>query len=337
MESHRQVEDRAAAWLGKRECGDWTEQDQREFTQWMEESPAHRVAVLRLEAVWEDAGRLRALGAGLESGTVPPPGEWQRSPFFSQPNPREPSASEVVPQGNRTRPAWYATAAALLLAVALSGYLLFASRGDRYTTPIGGVASIPLRDGSKVTLNTASVVRVELSSKERRIELDRGEAFFEVAPDPTRPFIVQAGEKRVVAVGTQFSVRLEGEEIRVVVTDGKVRIDGAASTVPAIPAGNIANTGSSGIMLRKKSLAEVEDDLSWRQGYLTFRETSLADAVSEFNRYNVHKMRIADPALAATHISGTFRATNYEAFIRVLNEGFSIRAATTADITTLTQ
>ena len=104
-----------------------------------------------------------------------------------------------------------------------------------------------------------------------------------------------------------------------------------------LSAGGVARTGKAGFLLQEKPVAEVEGELSWRQGYLTFSDVSLAAAVSEFNRYNSHQIVIADPKVAALHISGTFRATNYQAFIRVLDQGFSIHAKTNEDTTTLTQ
>ena len=101
--------------------------------------------------------------------------------------------------------------------------------------------------------------------------------------------------------------------------------------------GSVASAGDAGVVVEQKPLAEAEDDLSWRQGYLTFHDTSLADAVAEFNRYNAHKIAIDDPAVAAIRISGTFRASNYEAFVRVLDDGFAIHSKSSEDSTTLTR
>jgi len=239
----------------------------------------------------------------------------------------------------------------LTFATGLIGYLW--PRGDRYSTPIGGIASVPLQDGSSVTLNTASQIHVELTPEERHIALDRGEAFFYVAHDTTRPFVVQAGNKRVIAVGTQFSVRREADDIRVAVTEGKVRIEEdaprrrrGARPETASPerqdqvfaaAGTIATTNSSGVNVQEKPIAEVAEDLSWRQGYLTFHNTTLAQAVEEFNRYNRQKIRVEEPRTAAIRVSGTFRATNSQAFIRILDEAYSIHAKTTDGSVTLRQ
>jgi transmembrane sensor len=202
-------------------------------------------------------------------------------------------------------------------------------------------------------LNTASTVRVDLTPAERRIDLERGEAFFVVAKDPNRPFVVEAGSKRVIAVGTQFSARRDNNELRVIVTEGAVRLesvggplrvsgDGAqASSGTAmpefarLPAGTIARATDGDVLVQTKSIPEAEEALSWRAGYLTFHETTLAEAVEEFNRYNTHKITIKGPRVAAIRISGTFRPTHYEAFLRLLEDGFSIKAKSTEEDTTL--
>jgi transmembrane sensor len=377
MDSHREIEDHAAALLARRDSGDWTDADQTHLEEWMAVSTAHRVAVLRLEAVWENARRLRALGAGLPPGTVPPADELQSSLFFTgslstgvvinetcgsekghdSPGPHERGAGGRL-RGPRVR---LAAAASMLIAAGVGTYFAIAPTGERYATPIGGIASVPLQDGSSVTLNTASEVRVELTPHERHIRLDKGEAFFEVARDPHRPFIVEVGSKRVSAVGTKFSVRRDGDDIRVAVTEGKVEVtDTRASSArnsrspPSVGGegsgggslhegevfltpGNIASANNAGILVEDRPLAEVVDDLSWRQGYLTFHETSLADAVAEFNRYNTHQIAVADSGVAAIRISGTFRAVNYRAFIQVLDAGFAIHAETNQDTTTLSK
>jgi len=387
MESHKQIEDEAAALLAKRDSGHWTALDQARLDEWINASTARRIAVLRLESVWDEARRLRALSAGLRPGNVPPPGAWKRSPFFDSqssltageqlpqsrtlPVDLPPSESELRSVQDATptlshstavllhnnsqapRSGWKglrrSIAATVLLAVVGTLYLWFSavSGGDRYTTPIGTIASISLRDGSSVTLNTATEVRVQLTAQVRYIRLDHGEAYFDVAHDPNRPFVVQVGHKRIIAVGTKFAVRRNGENVRVVVTEGKVRVesvdashvakgDGKFGQVFVTP-GSIANAADVGILVEKKELSSVEDDLSWRRGYLTFHNTPLADVVQEFNRYNAHKLTIEDSQLAALRISGTFRAVNYEAFVRVLNDGFAIHAVNAGDTTTLTK
>ncbi len=218
----------------------------------------------------------------------------------------------------------------------------------RFTTVIGGLQAIPLSDGSRVTLNTDSELRIALNDRERVVEIEHGEAFFEVAHDPARPFIVKAGTRRVIAVGTQFSVRRAGADLRVVVAEGTVRYEGragntqspagapSAGDVVLLPAGSIARAEGDAFQVEQRPVAEAERNLTWRNGFLTFRDTPLADAVAEFNRYNTRKIVIDDPTIAALEVGGVFRSNNVEPFVRLLQRGFAIQAAVRADRIVLT-
>lgn len=391
MERTNEIEETASAWLIRRESGQWTQTDQARFEQWLDASTHNRVAFLRLELAWEESARLKALGAGMSGDQPPAPGQWNLTPFFDQhraatgvrntpdistgtedssdipdagtvsraPAPGTVAAVTDAPAPGTVARAFprrtrhFAIAASALLAVAagFGTYQFWGGGSDRYHTPVGGLASVPMPDGSKVTLNTASEIRVAVNENQRHIELRRGEAFFDVAKDPNRPFVVEAGNKRVVAVGTKFSVRRNGESIEVVVTEGKVRVEdasrplrsnavealGSATPRPVtddvvlLTPGTIAYADEAGVLVQRKSLLEAETHLSWRSGVLMFREQSLADAVAEFNRYNERKVVIADPAVAALKVEGNFRANNVEAFVRLLESGFPVRASAEED------
>jgi transmembrane sensor len=372
MASSIEIEKTASAWLAKRDSGRWSDADQAEFGRWLRASTAHRVAFVRLEFVWEQTHRLKALGARAVPGHVPPPGEWRQPPFFERaaasvtgetataatdvstegarpgwtsPEPAPVSAEDRATRSRQetlrsTRPDWRrplsrAIAASLVLAFAFSSGWYFWPHGTIYRTDVGGLESVPLSDGSKVTLNTASEIRIAVTETERRVTLDQGEAFFEVAKDPTRPFVVSAGNKRIIAVGTKFSVRREADDVRVVVTEGRVRIErsGASGHVPVsqLSAGTVARAGDADTLVQEKPLLEAEEYVSWRTGYLVFRDTALGDAVAEFNRYNVQKIVIEDPAVAAMHVGGNFRSTNVDAFVRLIEQGFGIHAEAHGD------
>jgi transmembrane sensor len=367
MSTSRQIEAQAASWLARRDASGWLPADEAALNAWLTESTAHKVAFIRLEAAWSASQKLKALGAGVPKGVVPAPGMWRRSQFL---RPRggstvEPARAVTGPRiGSRRRRgrlAFYGVAASLLVAAAVEGVLLLWPEGSVYRTAVGGLEAVPLTDGSKVTLNTDTDVRIELSPSERRVDLEHGEAFFEVAHDATRPFVVRAGNRRAVAVGTKFSVRRDGDEVWVVVTEGTVRLEprdlphrvpgdrkqalssptsgpplsssgtgidsssAGSADVVLLPAGSVAHAAETGVLVKEETAAQAEAALSWRQGYVVLHDTPIAEAAAEFNRYNTRKIVIADPEVREIRIGGNFRSTSTDAFVRLLADGFPIR------------
>jgi transmembrane sensor len=140
--------------------------------------------------------------------------------------------------------------------------------------------------------------------------------------------IVEVADKRVTAVGTEFSVRREMDDITVLVKEGRVRIEGdrrhLGEQAMELEAGGKASTHQGEIALERVGLEEVERDLSWREGYLEFHETPLPQVVAEFNRYRREGIRIDDPRLDAIRIGGRFRCTDAEAFLALLQQGFPV-------------
>lgn len=311
--SAARIEEQAADWLARQARGSWSAIDQAQLTQWLEASTAHKVAFLRLEAAWRQANRLKALGVASRPERTPPP----------------------RPGWSHYRVASLAAAVMLVLILGVLGYLWMPG-GPSFRTAIGAVTAVPMADGSKVTLNTDSQIRIAVTGHERRVNLGRGEAFFEVAKDPNRPFVVVAGHCRVVAVGTQFSVWRAADEVRVVVTEGRVKVerdDAPAGDVPTteVAAGSIAHAGDAGVLIEHERPGEVEETLGWRRGYLFFHDLALTQAVAEFNRYNRERIVIDSPAVAAIHVSGSFRSTNVSGFVHLLRDGFSINVEQRGD------
>lgn len=334
-----EIEAAASEWLIRRDSGAWTQDERARFEAWLAASSLNRVAFLRLELAWEEAARLKALGAGIPGDHPPPRGAWTLTPFF-EPD-QKPPRTEASRCRGRSRLLPYAAAAALVMALGATLVLWLRSGGaEDHRTAVGRIESFSLHDGSQVMLNTDSEIRVQLGETERRVDLVRGEAFFQVAKDPRHPFVVRVGDKRVIAVGTQFSVRRESNDAEVVVTEGQVRVetDGSAGRGPdtLLTPGSIARAGEAGVLVRRESVAQAGERLSWRTGTLMFRDETLADAVAEFNRYNVRQIVIADPSVAALKIEGNFRATNVDAFVRLLSEGFPVQASSEGDRIVLT-
>ncbi len=331
VSARERAEEAAADWIARRERGGWTETDDAALQAWIAADFNNRAAWLRLDAAWKQTNRLKALATSAPSGAVPARDE-TRLPFFAggakvdPPAPAGPSRLVAHPRPhspNRFR----ALAAGVAIAALATAVLYGAAHRPSFQTAVGALQAVPLSDGSRVTLNTNTEIRVAVTATERRIDLDQGEAYFEVAKDPSRPFVVNAGRQRIVAVGTRFSVRRDAGDTRIFVTEGVVRVESGAPDATLLRAGSIARAGTEGMLVQQKPVAEVELALSWRAGYLIFDQTPLADAVAEFNRYNVHQIAIEDPAVGTIPVGGNFRAANVDAFLRLIESELSVVSA----------
>ena len=366
MPSSRQIELTASAWLARHDGEAWSEHDQAQLDAWLEASVEHRVAYLRLESAWLQSDRLKALGAGIPAGVVPVRGTWGMS-SRSELRDSLPAATDTTDgtrhtqsairirhqRGSRarnmprqpTRRLLRYAAGALVLALVASlalGWRHY-SRVDQasYHTAIGGLLDVPLADGSLVTLSSDSRILVTLTRGERRIDLQQGEAFFRVAKDASRPFVVSTGDRRAIAVGTRYDVRRDGADLRVIVTEGLVRLesdngpDGQRHPTTLLPAGSIATATNAGVMVRSGSVQRAEEMLNWRSGFISFHDTPLTAAVAEFNRYNSRKIVIGDPSVGALRVGGNFRWANADTFVRLLEQGFPLQAVRDKDTVVL--
>lgn len=338
---HRQIERDAAQWLARRDAGGWGDRQRAALASWLDESTAHRVSFLRLEATWNETARLQTLATGALQPQPPARGSWQDSPYFAGLAGDAPAIAPTTVRRNkagrshRTRrwPLLAAVAASLLAIAVIMGGLAWqdATHVDRgeWQTTLGAQRIVQLADGSTATLGSNSQLRAALSRRERDLYLPRGEAFFDVAHDAARPFIVHADAFRVIAVGTRFDVRHEEDSLRVVVTHGLVRLQSAQDPRLAttdLPAGSVALVRDGAVSVRQVPLDEAREFLTWRDGYVAFHGTPLAEAVTEFNRYNPHQIVIADPSLDALRVGGNFRLDNSAGFVRLMQQIFPVRA-----------
>jgi transmembrane sensor len=341
MTDSSRIEEAAADWLVRRDGDDWSAQDQRALDAWLAASAQHKVAWLRLESAWREAGRLQALAAGLPAGS-PPPRTWSgaRVPEGSPdrvPDLRDVAFAPRYRDDRARRGGWRHGMAATLAVLALGsaawgGWQMTGREQGTYASTVGQIQTVTLPDGSTATLSSDSRLELRISRSERHVSLVQGEAFFDVARDTRRPFVVETEGRRVAAVGTRFSVRRDTEAVRVVVTEGKVRLesragrDGRAQPVALLPAGSVATAGRNGVLVRSLPVADAERYLEWREGFLTFDDTSLAEAAAEFNRFNTRKLELADATVAELRVGGNFRWSNADGFAHLLEQGFPVRA-----------
>ena len=329
------IEATAAAWFERREWSAWDASAEREFQAWLSASTAHRIAFIRLEAAWERADRLKALGAGIQAGRVPARGTFA---IGSQAAGIEPSRADTVPSDTQSTRSdahsrrwfgWPLAAAGSLAAVAILAWYVSTPHWQTLVTGVGSIAPVTLSDGSRLMLDSNTRLRVAFDSHHRTVRLDKGDAVFAVAKDPARPFTVEITDKRVVAVGTLFSVRRNEDEIQVLVQQGRVRVEDRSDPASApqtteLARGEEAETHRGEIALSHPGLQEIERQLSWRDGYLAFEGTPLTEVVADFNRYLAKPIEIDDPSIESIRIGGRFRCTDPEAFLALLQQGFPV-------------
>ncbi len=228
-----------------------------------------------------------------------------------------------------------AIAAALAGIVGWSRYM-----GERVTTARGEIRRLPLADGSVATIDTDSSMRVILASDSRRIALDQGQAWFQVAKDRERPFIVDAGIAQVRAVGTAFSVRRASGGVEIAVTEGTVAIwaSDARGSMSILEAGQFATfAAGAAAPVTGHAPAAIERALAWRAGEIALENETLDRAVAAFNRYNRQQLVLDDPALAGERLVGLFQIDRPGDFAATVAVAFDVTVTTTADTIRLTR
>ena len=308
------IGDQAAAWLARLDRASPGDDVRAELEAWLAGDDRRRGAFFRAEAAWAMLDRASVLGAGS-----PHAGDSERLPSaFAQPV-------------DRRWLLWGGGAVAASV-MGIAGLSLWRGRPKRIETALGEIRRVPLADGSVVAVNTASAVSVALEPAIRALRVDEGEAWFQVAKDRTRPFVVAAGDVRVRAVGTAFSVRRHARGADVQVTEGVVEAwsIGREQQVRRIVAGTRAYVSDvAGPAAPVEASIDIDRTLAWRGGQVVFDGDTLATAAAEFNRYNAVVVQIDDPVLAQERIVGRFRTNEPEAFAR--SAGFLLGARVSMD------
>lgn len=276
-ETARERDDAAAVWAVRLEEHGHESDVAREAQAWLDGHPMRSGALARAQAGLSLLNRGRALSGQL---SIPP----------------RPNRRLFVGAG-----LGMAIAASLAISVLLPS-------GRQIHTELGEIRMVPLSDGSTATVNTDSAIRVTIGNETRRVRLDKGEAWFKVAHDRARPFLVEAGDVRVRAVGTAFSVRLRDGGADVLVTEGVVDswIAGRADRKVRIAVGSKAHVSAEQPAQAVAAGAEIDRDLAWRNGEIALDGQSVAAAAEQFNRYNRRKLLVEDPQLAGERLVGRF-------------------------------
>lgn len=338
------IAEEAADWLVA--LADADAQVRKAFAAWLRESPEHVREFLSVSAIW---------GMLPELSSQPSIEELVRA-AATEPNvmalpDRDRPEARTTPGRTSSRARWMGRAAGLLVAVAVGAILLIsppAEDPNLHATVTGEQSSVPLPDGSLVTLNTRSMMRVAYSDEYRDVHLGDGEALFDVVRDTRRPFRVITEQAVIEAVGTQFNVRKGIGEVTVTVVEGTVDVlpKAGGATAEVLVGGEPNARHSSqpvrlevGQQARVKSGvgkpvvadASVEKAIAWRQHRLVFESLPLKHVIEEFNRYNEPPTVIADKELESLPISGVFRSIDRDSFLQFLSQMQLAEHSTRAD------
>lgn len=298
----------AASWFARLNQRRVSTSDIKAFSAWRKD-PGNARAYERVESVWNAthglAGDPDIAALTAEAlGVAPPPIR----------------ARAMV--SRLWKPLGAAAFAALALVIAGTWSL---TRPLDYATAIGEQRTVRLEDGSRVTLDTGTRIQVRLGDDRRSVTLLSGQAFFDVAGNPARPFVVTAGDTHVTAIGTRFDVRRIGDGARVTLVEGRVTVHETAANGDgwSLDPGQQLVTATNRPVV---STVDVVKETSWTTGRLVFEGTPVTVAVAEVNRYSDTKIDLQASSIADIPVSGVFNTGDTDGFVAALQELYSVTA-----------
>lgn len=301
----------ASRWFTVMTRGDLDPKDLEAFRAWRRD-PVNAAAFAKVKAGWEAAGGLAerpAIVAATEGALA----KYPAKPGVAGPGPsRRFLLSPLI----------WATAG--MLVVGGGTFFAWQSQDPAVSTKTGGQRLEVLQDGTRMRLNTDTRVRVAFRDGERRVVLERGQAFFDVAHDATRPFVVEADGARVRALGTRFDVRHDRDNVRVTLVQGRVQVRAANGGEAVLAPGQAVVADKRGVSRPVSTDAGAVS--SWTTGRITFSGLPLRDAVAEVNRYSERKVVLDAPdAVAGELVSGQFVAGDVENFVAGARSLYGLR------------
>jgi transmembrane sensor len=325
LKTKTQIDNEAAVWTWRLDSGGLSAAERGELEAWLREDVRHRLAFEELSHTWSVLDRLseRAQEAKILALAPPPPERHL---------------------GSRATRYWQAAVAAAVLVIAVGAALWVTRRPGMQvlSTAVGQQRHVTLADGSRLTLNTNTLLAVKLTPERRDIYLRHGEAHFDVVHDASRPFFVHAGDALIRDVGTRFEVRLSSDrDIDVLVDEGQVEVresgtaaspggairDGSAGWVRALTAGEQLLIAGPRLQVMPVTPRQIADELAWREGSLVFEGEPLSQALAEVGRYTRERIVLTGPEVASLRISGRFRTDDVPGFFQALQAALPVRVS----------
>lgn len=289
------VNRQAADWLARLHADDRSAEDEAAFRAWLSADPSHAPAFEHASAIWDAVGGLRD-------------------------EPRSATPHRI------SRRAVMAGGVGIMLTGGLTVGWQQAHAGV-YKTGIGEQRRFMLDDGTRIMLDTNTQVRFRARDSMRLLSLEAGRVDLDIARDP-RPFVVEAGERRVVAQTARLDLRRDGGQIRFTAIQGSARVEAFDAQVTLSAGQRIAMAAGRPDQLDKP---ELDDLVAWQSGRLAFRDETVAQAAAEMNRYTSRALIVADRKAASLRLSGVYRVGDPEAFARSLAVLLPVQIVTASD------
>lgn len=288
----------ASAWLTRLQGAARSPAMENAFRLWLAENAANARAFARVADTWE---------------IIPGAARWDAARIDS-----------AAPRHRHRHTLFVAVAASVAVVLVVAGFVGFRLRAPVYQTSIGEIRSVTLTDGTRVTLNAATRLRVLYRKHERRIRLERGEAEFDDIENPQRPFVVQAAGYQVRALGTIFDIDSAPGHLDVTLFKGRVDVSRAAPAIGKPASSPTVLSPGERLVIRGDGQARIDHPSleaisAWQRGQAVFNDVPLVDAIAKINRYGGTPIRITDPALAEIRVSGVFPIHDPEEFAHAIS------------------
>ena len=281
-------QDAALEWLVRLRDTEAGAAERRAFEAWLQADPRHAAAYREAETLWAALDQVAPAATARKARVVPLPAGRRRA----------------VPRLRRLAQAAAFAGLAVLAGYSVTGPQPLNRLLADYSTAAGAQRTVALADGSAVALNGTSALSLDFTPGERRVVLRGGEAFFEVAKDPRRPFVVETALGQVTVLGTAFVVNTGDGFVDVTVTESRVAVSHAAGGSVTLQAGETVRLQRD--RLGAKSTRDAAQALAWRSGKLVFRDTPLGEVVDALERQRPGRIALMDDALHEIRVTGSF-------------------------------
>ncbi len=307
------AKDAATEWFVRMRDAPVSDASYAAFQAWLNEDPAHAEAYADLEKIWVGLDQIDpAEAAAVDLPTTEP---------------------RVLP-GRRQSLRWMSLAASIALIGGIAGVATdWSAVLAEYRTTPGEQRRVLLSDGTTLHLNTATAISTEFTATRRGATVHSGEAYFEVARDPNRPFSVTAGLAEITVLGTAFSVKHVGDSVDVVVTKNRVEVSDPERTRKVVRAGQTVRVANGAV----GAVATSNDfsSLAWRQGRLVFEGVPLGQVLVELERYRHGRIVITDASIQSLPVTGSFAISRGDAILDALEKTLPVRLTRLTDLLVL--